>query len=288
MYWLKYKNDKIGVNGLHFYGCSFTAGQELLDSEYVPQIRDAKDFATRMKLVEIHAQKELNLAWPRHLCNKLGIANVVNNARPGNGMDNMKSQFLNDIIHNRIPKDHGVMFGCTGYFRETRFHPLEEWHPYEEPENGIRPEVAGKSYCDIVVLSHGRKRRWARSGLDEDFAFKYLRLKHPYTFLYEYYNNLLHIVHIAEKYEIPIYFVACLEPLNYDFFLDYYVKKHPIMKDYEYEYLDNIKFISSEINKYIITDKSMADFSVRPMPKGHPNLEEHVMWADHLATKLKV
>ena len=87
---IKYHNDEtIKVDGLHFYGCSFVAGQELLDEEMgspmsipVEQMARQKNESveqyykrklSRELLFKKKIKLESQLAWPQYMCNTLKV-----------------------------------------------------------------------------------------------------------------------------------------------------------------------------------------------------------------------
>jgi len=283
VYPVKYLDDVIKINGIHFYGCSFTAGEELANEEFLPLIGKCEDSDQRELLSQKHEKIEKQLAYPQHLCNKLGITNVYNRGQRGNSIDNMRSQFFNDVIHEKISDTHLCMFGTTGFFREVGFHSLEHWA--EIGRSNIDERYRGCAFNRVVPTHHDR-------GGDHEFALKYFRERHSWIHFYEYMNNLRDILYIANRNNIPVIFVECLERINVQYFEKVYLKKHEQLKHLDYEYKDNLLFIEKEINRHMITDKVFSEYNDKHgdkrMPRGHPCLQAHIEWGEHLADCLKV
>ena len=304
---LKWKDGTVvEVDLLHFYGCSFTAGEELLDytnGQFTPEEQELK---------------EKHLSWAAKLSNLLELP-FDNHASAGNSMDNMRSQFYHDAMTGVIKPGHAVVIGTTGYFRETRFHPVtDDWEygGYFQETKVLHPDDYGRAFGRVTSS-------WSSYHGDDDFAQKYLKEKPPYIFLYEYMNICRDMLYIAQKFDIPIFFVQVLEPISVDYFLDEYLLVHfgfvapphaktkPKAKK-TYEYLDSLRHMENEIHKYIIGEDTnasdemlqsrgsrygkvyavMNDFCLKGtedrLPGGHPKQHIHDNWAKFIAEKLKV
>jgi hypothetical protein len=294
---IKYLNQAINVDGIHFYGCSFTAGEELADAEYQPKINECKDWDQRQHIINKHWKLEKQLAWPQHMGVGLGISEIYNNADRGNSVSKMSAQFFNDVVTGKIrPKDMCIV-GTTGYFREMTFHALEDWVDLDNPK--VDDSMRGKSFCRVMTSTTESPtyRGWIQSVRsskeyvsNQQFALQYFMHRHPWVLFHEYMNHLRDMVYIARNHDIPIIFVECLERINVKYFEDVNLRRHedfqkPMM---EYEFKDNLIFIEKEINKHKITDKNMDDLRVGSMPRGHPDQQSHVKWGQYLASLLRV
>lgn len=280
MYPVKYLGDVIKIDGIHFYGCSFTAGQELLDKEFDPVIEYCDTPESRVIQLEKKSRLEKQMAWPAHMCSDLQITNCYNKSEPGNSMDNMKSQFYNDIIHNRIKESELCIFGTTGYFREILFHPIEDWVDIDQMKECL-PSERGKSFSRVVADHLER--------IDQsEKAFEYYRYKFPYVLFFHYMNALKDILYTAKIHNVPILLVDCLHPTSVSDFNDLYQKKSPMFDHVEYQYTDNLVFIEKIINTHKITDRVFGPYYNKdPMPRGHPNEQAHIEWGRYLASVLR-
>ena len=286
---VKYLGGVTPIDAIHFYGCSFTAGEELADVEYEPKIRECKDWHQRQLLILKHWKLEKQLAWPQHLCESLGITEIYNNADRGNSVARMSSQFFNDVVTGKISPNDMCIVGTTGYFREMTFHAMEDWVDLDDPK--VDEPMRGKSFSRVMAsaTSSGPKMRpQYREWGNADFALQYFLHRHPWVLFHEYMNHLRDMVYIARNHDIPIIFVECLERINVEYFENVNLRRHEKLLDMEYEFKDNLIFIQKEINKHKITNKNMDDLRVGNMPRGHPDQQSHVKWGQYLASLLRV
>ena len=120
---LKYLGDVVDIDVLWFYGCSFTAGEELFWQEYHDLIKNERSPKRRVMLEKKRERQEQNHAWPSHLSAKLGVE-CKNRAKPGNSMDKMRSELVRDFV-NGGPKQR-CCFWYNRFMRETHFFNLME------------------------------------------------------------------------------------------------------------------------------------------------------------------
>ena len=136
---------KIAIKGKTFdikrivaFGCSFTAGTEILDDQlnsYFVNLKrklDAYRWWEKLKadpeqmelLLELR-KKELNHAWPAHLAAHLGV-DFVNYAEPGNSNEKMYWQIEQKIESGEITNEDLILVGVSGAERSMFFssnHP---------------------------------------------------------------------------------------------------------------------------------------------------------------------
>ena len=65
-------------------------------------------------------RQEQNHAWPSHLSAKLGVE-CKNRGKRTSSMDKMRSELVRDFVNGEIRPNSGVVFGTTGFMRETHF-----------------------------------------------------------------------------------------------------------------------------------------------------------------------
>lgn len=286
---LKYIGGIDPVDAIHFYGCSFTAGEELADAEYQPKIRECRDFDQRQSIIKKHWKLEKQLAWPQHMCESLGITEIYNNADRGNSVSRMSAQFFNDICTGKIKSNDMCIVGTTGYFREMSFFAIEDWVDVNDPM--VDDSMRGKSYCRVMSSDNSnasQDRKWRSQWGTEEFTLEYFKHRHPWVLFHEYMNHLRDMIYISRNHNIKLIFVECLERINVEYFENVHIRIHEKFLDMEYEFKDNLIFIEKEINKHMITNKNMDDLRVGSMPRGHPDQQSHIKWGQYLASLLRV
>ena len=135
---LTIKEKTFDVKRVVSFGCSFTAGTEILDDQlnsYFVELKtklDAYSWWEKLKtdpeqmalLLELR-KKELNHAWPAHLASHLGV-DFVNYAEPGNSNENIYWQIEQKLAAGEIAEHDLVLIGLTGVQRSMFFsnsHP---------------------------------------------------------------------------------------------------------------------------------------------------------------------
>ena len=240
---IKYHNgETIKVDGIHFYGCSFVAGQELMDKEIPdPMGLDLHKMAKQIDepLEEFYRRKlsrellfkkkiklEKQLAWPQHFCEALKVR-CYNHGSHGSSMTEIKGTLLQHIVeelHN--PKQEAIFVGITGFAREMVFASDEHIYKTGLPRS--------------LVVAHDFERRG-----DLDFARKYLVLKDEYTHLWQFLHEIYNIINICKENDLKLYILPMLDPFD----IDWYEKQYKI--DFEIpHWTEQIKYLESKIDKY--------------------------------------
>ena len=70
-------------------------------------------------------------------------------------MDNMRSQFYHDAMTGVIKPGQAVVIGTTGYFRETRFHPVtDDWEygGYFQETKVLHPDDYGRAFGRVTTV----------------------------------------------------------------------------------------------------------------------------------------
>jgi len=133
------KDTPFDIKRIVAFGCSFTAGTEILDYQLNPYFVDLKNkldaYQWWEKLKEDIEQmefqmelrkKELNHSWAAHLAIQLGV-DFINFAEPGNSNEKMYWQIEQKLESGEITNDDLVLVGLTGAQRSMFFssdHPF--------------------------------------------------------------------------------------------------------------------------------------------------------------------
>ena len=283
---IKYHNDEtIKVDGLHFYGCSFVAGQELLDEEMgspmsipVEQMARQKNESveqyykrklSRELLFKKKIKLESQLAWPQYMCNTLKVR-CFNHATHGASMTEIKGRLFNDVIEGNISSSEAVDVGLTGFAREMIFSEntsgQEMW---KTREGGVRSMVVATDY--------------ERRG-DNDFARKYMDLKGTFTLFYYFLHEIYSIINLCKINDIKFYLIPMLDRFESEFYekqFDFDIKSQ--------EFSSHIDFLESEIDKYIIIGTKVDPLGgniIKRLPRGHPCIESHEKYGIKVGKKL--
>jgi hypothetical protein len=127
------KETTFNINRIVAFGCSFTAGTEILDHllnshfvdlkkklsavEWWEQLKtDSDQMALQLEL----RKKESNHAWPAHLASYLGV-DFVNYAQVGNSNENIYWQIQQQIEAGLITEHDLILIGITGAQRSMFF-----------------------------------------------------------------------------------------------------------------------------------------------------------------------
>tara|TARA_Y100000361_G_C11133440_1_gene330431 strand:+ start:150 stop:1022 length:873 start_codon:yes stop_codon:yes gene_type:complete len=285
---IKYHNgETIKVDGLHFYGCSYVAGQELMDEEMPdPMGIPLKDMQKQKgETVESYYKRKLSrellfkkkmklenqLSWPQHMCNTLKVRSY-NHGVHGASMTFMKAKILSHIMGEEyeIDKDkEAIVIGLTGFAREMIFAENENFY-FELGRYG--------SARSLVVATDFERRG------DPDFARKYLSLKGVYTLFWHFLHEIYNIINLCKTYDIKFYIIPMLDVFN----IKWYKKQYEI--DFERPmFASQIKFLESEIDKYIIEGTKLDPLGsniIERLPRGHPCAESHKLYGKKVGEKL--
>tara|TARA_B100002019_G_scaffold72504_1_gene62586 strand:- start:3076 stop:3963 length:888 start_codon:yes stop_codon:yes gene_type:complete len=289
---LKYLGDVVDIDVLWFYGCSFTAGEELFWQEYHDLIKNERSPKRRVMLEKKRERQEKNHAWPSHLSAKLGVE-CKNRAKPGNSMDKMRSELVRDFVNGEIRPNSGVVFGTTGFMRETHFFNFDgDLRP-----TGEASHLGGKAWTSVLDIHHDRLwENLSETHRDqkavEMMRLYYNRIKNPYYHLYNYMNCFHDVMLFCQQHDLPLYVVQSMENLNIKH-LSHMVYKLSDVGKFSYktvfenqEFYENLTYIREELDKYIIMKgSSLADLNkpYQQMPRGHPCLETHIEFGTKLA-----
>ena len=285
---IKYHNgETIKVDGIHFYGCSYVAGQELMDKEMPdPMGIPVKDMKKQKgETVESYYKRKLSrellfkkkmklenqLSWPQHMCNVLKVR-TYNHGSHGASMTYIKAKLLSHIMGEEYEIDRNkeaIVVGLTGFAREMIFAEQENFY-FELGRYG--------SARSLVVATDFERRG------DPDFAKKYLGLKGVYTLFWHFLHEIYSIINICKVYDIKLYIIPMLDHFNPKWY----------RKQYEMDFdrpmfASQIKFLESEIDKYIIEGTKLDPLGsniIERLPRGHPCAESHKKYGTKIGEKL--
>lgn len=269
---LTIKENTFNVKRILAFGCSFTAGTEILDDRLNPYFVDLKNKldayqwweklkkdSEQMKLQLELRKQEPNHAWPAHLASYLGI-DFVNYAQPGNSNELMYWQILQKLESGEITEHDLVLIGTTGTQRSMFFSST---HP--EPVS--------------FLLSHAESYRVELS----DQITKYFT---DDRLLWNYYRDLKSFESIKQKINGRL-FVFTMEHVRKELCLWPSTYAHGT---YRVVSLENALFFNKIINQlhnsqlFVSTDCCLYDFKTEEtiLPHGHLNEDAHRSFADRI------
>ncbi len=286
---IKYHNgETIKVDGLHFYGCSYVAGQELMDKEMPDPMRIPVKEMKRQKgeTVEGYYKRKLSrellfkkkmklenqLSWAQHMCNLLRVRSY-NHGAHGASMTYMKAKILSHIMGEEYEIDknkEAIVIGLTGFAREMIFTE------YEDNTNNTLGKYG--SARSLVVATDFERRG------DPDFAKKYMRLKGVYTLFWHFLHEIYSIINLCKINDIKFYIIPMLDVFN----IEWYKKQYEMDFDTP-QFASQIKFLESEIDKYIIEGTKLDPLGaniIERLPRGHPCAESHKLYGTKVGEKL--
>ena len=127
-------NNIVEIKRVVAYGCSYTAGAELADEDF---IKDADAIKRKIGLPKFNIQYSKIINSPElieaqqkktfvsHL-SKLLEVDVLNRAMSGTGLEEHITRFRYDIMSNNLNRNDLVVLGITSMNRWVHIHP--EWH----------------------------------------------------------------------------------------------------------------------------------------------------------------
>ena len=269
---LTIKENTFNIKRILAFGCSFTAGTEILDYQLNPYFVDLKNkldayqwwekLKTDSEQMTLHLElrkQESNHAWPAHLASYLGI-DFVNYARPGNSNEFVCWQIEKKLESGEITEHDLILIGTTGTQRSMFFSST---HP--EPVPFLLSNV--ESYRDTL----------------SDHITKYFT---DDRLLWNYYRDLKSFESIKQKingrlFAIPMENIPkelCFWPSKYDY------------GTYCVVSLENALFFNKIINQlhnsqlFITADCCLYDFSTKEtiLPHGHLNEDAHRSFAEQI------
>lgn len=269
---LTIKENTFNVNRIVAFGCSFTAGTELLDDRLNPYFVDLKNKLDayqwweklkkdpeQMKLQLELRKQEPNYAWPAHLASYLGI-DFVNYAQPGNSNELMCWQIEKRFESGEITEDDLVLIGTTGTQRSMFFS-----NNYPEPVPFLLSNI--ESYK--VELSDQITKYFT----DDRLLWNYYRDLKSFESIKQKINGRLFVVpmeHIRTE--------LCLWPSTYAY------------GTYRVASLENALFFNKIISQlynsqlFATIDCCLYDFHSEKtiLPHGHLNEDAHRSFAEQL------
>jgi hypothetical protein len=264
----KFKYDKSQVARIVAYGCSYTAGDEFLDSSIHPDaekikkknMRDWFDYKSSVDpaLIKTLLSKQLNMAWPAILASRMSLA-VDNRAIGGNSLPKMLYQVETDYQQGKIlPKDI-VLVGLTSYERNLYFskteplpvlmHMKENFPPHLQPYQGPIADFNNSMFM-----------------------------------FYFYYLTFFRLLKISESYlNGRMLIVPCINDANYRWFNDslekYFTKDILLLRN---ECLGHGSILT-DLNLYSFVEDQKSDLH----GGGHPKQIVHERFVNHLIDQLK-
>jgi hypothetical protein len=152
---IKIKDQVFEIDRIVSFGCSFTAGTELLDHTLGPYAAQKEEFKSLKKRLRSWFQEinkdgkysyemqqnrtyhEPGLAWPSKLAENLKVP-CRNFAYPGNSNDRMLYQLQQELIYDKIRSTDLVLIGITSMNRGLFF---DTTLPNNTPEAFLLTEV---------------------------------------------------------------------------------------------------------------------------------------------------
>ena len=264
----KFKIDKKLISRIVAYGCSYTAGDEFLDTLYRADAEEIKKrdihewFSLKHNfdktLINTINEKQRNMAWPAILANRLSIA-VDNRAIAGNSLASIVYQIEKDFANGEINEKDLVVVGLTSFERNIYF----------------------SNKGPISVLMH----------MKENFPHKLQKYQGPIAdfnnsmfMYYFYYLCLSRLIQLSNNHlKGRLFIVPCINDDNYKNF-------DPVLE--QYFQTDILNFRDECLNsECVITDKNLYNF-VESLENdmhsgGHPKQIVHERFVTHLLEVLQ-
>jgi len=183
------------INRLVAYGCSYTAGAELADADYIPgltleQINSEKtllgNFEFYKKYFSIERSPELNnnirqneisRAWPAKLIKELNMPwEYLNRARSGSSMQEIVVTLEHDLYNGIIGDNDLIIIGITSDLRVLKFND------YGDPQSLVCTDLDG---------------RWTSLVMRELFIREFVN---EYWAMYSWYQSINYIDMLSQKF----------------------------------------------------------------------------------------
>lgn len=272
---LTIKENTFNVNRIVAFGCSFTAGTEILDdrlNSYFVDLKNKLDVyqwweklkkdPEQMKLQLELRKQEPNYAWPAHLASYLGI-DFVNYAQPGNSNELMCWQILQKLESGEITEDDLVLIGLTGTQRSMFF-------------SNTSPEPVPFLLSNIESYRVELSDQITKYFTDDRLLWNYYRDLKSFESMKQKINGRLFVIpmeHIRKE--------LCLWPSTNNF------------GTYRVASLENALFFNKIINQlynsklFIDADCCLYDFYSKEtvLPHGHLNEDAHRSFAEQIYKK---
>jgi len=270
---LTIKEKTFDVKRIVAFGCSFTAGTEILDHQLNPYFVDLKSKLDayrwweklktdpeQMKLQLELRKQESNHSWPAHLASYLGVE-FVNYAQPGNSNEHMHWQVERKLESGEITEHDLILIGLSDTHRSMFF--------------------SSTSSAPVPFLLSNTESY--RSALTEHIT-KYFT---DDRLLWNYYRDLKSFESIKQKMNDRLFVIPtehirkelCLWPAN-----------GQIRGTYCVVSLENALFFNKIINElynsqlFVTRDCCLYDFKTQHtiLPHGHLNEDAHRSFAAQL------
>ena len=240
------------------YGCSFTAGDELADSQVLGIPEEEVDALKRAGISreELYGKLrsrtdevlEINktLAWPRWFADYYGVP-YSNRARPGGSIQQMLYRLERDLANNLIDPDDLVIIGLTSMYR---------WFQFDEKGNEL---------SWVFTKAFGAKGRFLK--FNESLVENYV---HEYNIIWQYYLCLNYLQMLADRHP-NIKLVHAISPFSYE--KDFVAGNNKLRKEFmktiesmKFPALLNEKYGMAQLYDHLDTEKSTHGY-------GHPKIQ---------------
>jgi hypothetical protein len=249
------------INRIVSFGCSMTAGEELMD-EVRQQHKNISDELT----IELK-RKELSLAWPAQLA-KLYDIPIYNFAESGSSFEKQIMQFIKAEEKNLIKDDTLILWGLTSMGRGVFFD--------EDYPNVCSYMLNNFDYQAIIGNSKEIRDFWnVRLHNDQHLYWKYyMCLQNMFYLANHFCNNQMLVI---QGHAVGLHFQKPTKYNNFYRFINQYWK----MIEPEYERYSIFKLGDSKecIGSWAF-DNNMAHQYF------HPTLEGHIRYAALIKEKL--
>lgn len=265
---LHMKTRKIDVEQIHVYGCSMPAGDELT----VPRDKDYVPLAGKELIACEKSDKRQ--AFPKTVGDHFGIP-VINNAFWGASNEQSAYILLEDIMKQRIQRNHAVFFCITMLTRIMHFDK-DDGHPMSLQLG--QPDLLNKIADDETIVNH----------------------YNDFKMLYQYFTTMHQVMLLCKSIGAPLFFIPMYEHPTWNLMRDYRpydskLAKKPDRVRNEWKFRKIIDHIAREMNgiSLCINPIRIATFfwytdSLEEKDKkyysagGHPDKYAHDQYAQRL------
>lgn len=264
------------INRLVAYGCSYTAGAELADADYIPgltleQINSEKTLLGNFEFYKKYfsterspeldnniRQNEISRAWPAKLIKELNMPwEYLNRAKSGSSMQEIIVTLEHDLYNGVIGDNDLIIIGITSPLRVLRFNDQGD------PQSLVCTDLDS---------------RWHSPAMRELFIQQFVN---EYWELYHWYQSINYIDLLSEKFNNRI--------LQQYLHLTY--TQHTSNKELKTEFL---KITNNLENCNSIVDSNLSFYttdggwnSTNTHGFHHPYESVHASLAKQLAIKIK-
>ena len=269
---LTIKENTFNIKRIVAFGCSWSAGTEILDHQlnsYFVDLKNKLDYARwweklqadpdQSKLHQELRKQEPNYAWPAHLASYLGV-DIVNYAKPGNSNELMCWQILQKLDSGEVTNDDLILVGTTGIQRSMFF-------------SNTSPEPVPFLLSTIESYRPHLSEHITKYFTDDRLLWNYYRDLKVFESIKQKINGRLFIVPLEKIRE-----ELCLWPSTDNY------------GTYRVVSLENALFFNKIISQlynsqlFVTTDCCLYDFHSKKtiLPHGHLNEDAHRSFAEQL------